>query len=185
MWKNKYKYERPDHYTPEGSEIHINYGWTYEDGELVFVEKDKVPLYAQIQAERDMCELSSILARYENGDDTALNKVNGMYLDIVDMPTNYAELYTAVSKANDIFYNMPTEIKEKYDNNAAMFWKNYGSDAFDDVVNAYRSEQLGKYGLVDEEPVNTVADMQKDMSKAIDDMSKKIKPDEKGGDVVE
>lgn len=185
MWKNKFKYERPDHYTPSGEEFHQNYGWIYEDGELVYVEKDKVPLYAKIQAERDLVELSSILARYEAGDDTALDKVTGMYLDIVDMPTNYAELYTAVSHANDIFDHMPVEIKQKYDNNAAMFWKNYGTESFDDIVNAYRTETLERYGMIDNEPVNTVSDAQKDMKKAIDDMSKKITPVKEEGAVSE
>lgn len=184
MFNNKYEYKRPDHFSPSGSEIHINEGWIYEDGDLKFVEKDKVPLYAKIQAERDLVELKAILERYEAGDDTALDRVTGMYIDTIDMPTNYMELYSAVSKANDIFAAMPTDIKEKYNNNPATFWKNYGTTGFDDVVNAYRSDQLSKYGMVDTEPIDSVKAMNEDYKKAVDDMSKKVIP-EKGAEVNE
>lgn len=148
-----------------GSPIHERKGWIYEDGELRWVTKEKINMYALIQAEKDAVELHSILKRYENGDDSALNKVQGMYMDMVDLPSNYAELYSAVSRADDVFYSMPTEIREKYHNNAAEFWKNYGSEAFDDLVNAYRADVYNSYGMVDPEPVNTVKDFKDDREK--------------------
>lgn len=148
-----------------GSPIHEKKGWIYEDGELKWVTKEKVNTYALIQAEKDAVELHSILKRYENGDDSALNKVQGMYMDMVDLPSNYAELYSAVSRADDVFYSMPTDIREKYHNNPAEFWKNYGSEAFDDLVNAYRADIYNSYGMVDPEPVNTVNDFRNDREK--------------------
>lgn len=162
------KYERDKltrQFSPTGSGIYEKKGWIYEDGDLKWITKEKENVYAKIQAEKDAVELHAILKRYEDGDDSALNKVEGMYMDTVDLPKNYAELYSAVSRADDIFYNMPTEIREKYNNNAATFWRNYGTEAFDDLVNAYRSDIYHQYGMVDESPVNTVRDYRKDREK--------------------
>lgn len=96
------------------------------------------------------------MQRYEDGDSTALNKVQGMYIDSVDLPKNYAELYDAVSKADLVFEQMPATIKSKFNNNAAEFWKNYGKDEFDDLLNSYREETFNRYGLTDNNPVKTV-----------------------------
>lgn len=163
-------------FSPECSPIYERKGYTYIDGELKWVTKEKINRYAEIQAEKDAVELHAILERYENGDDTALDRVNGMYMDTVDLPSNYAELYAAVTRADDVFYSMPTEIREKYDNNAAMFWKNYGTEAFDDLVNAYRNDVFKQYGMVDTDPISTVKDFANDRSKVrkqFDDIDKK------------
>lgn len=175
MFRTKYDLDKKtEHVSPSGDDIHITYGWIYEDGVLKYVEKERTNLYAKIQAEKDLTDLHAILSRYEAGDDTALDKVEGMYMDTVDLPKNYAELYTAVSRANDIFDNMPSEIKQKYDNNPAMFWKNYGTVAFDDLVNAYRADQYAKYGMYDSNPVNTVNDFEADKKKIVDEFTKEV-----------
>lgn len=166
MFRNKYETKkRVRKYCNSGSEVFERKGWIYDDGELVWVTKEVVPMYAEIQAQKDLVELHAILKRFEDGDDSALNKVEGMYMDTVDLPKNYAELYSAVNRANDVFYSMPTEIKEKYSNNPAKFWRNYGTAAFDDLMNAYRAEVYGEYGQVDPSPINSVKDMENDRQK--------------------
>lgn len=166
LFRTKYDRDKKERlFSPIGSEIYERNGWIYDDGELKWITKSKENMYAKIQAEKDAVELHAILQRYEDGDDSALNKVEGMYMDTVDLPRNYAELYSAVSRADDVFYSMPVEIREKYNNNAATFWKNYGSEAFDDLVNAYRSDIYSRYGMIDENPVNTVDDFKNDRAK--------------------
>lgn len=145
------------HLSPVGSRIHIKYGWIYEDGDLVYAEKGKTNTYEEIQAAKDSVDLHAIMKRYENGDESALDKVQGMYIDTVDLPKNYAQLYDQVSKANMVFDAMPAEIKKQYNNNPATFWKNYGKDEFDNVINEYRKEVFSRYGLEDEKPVATKA----------------------------
>lgn len=142
--------------SPTGDKIIQNFGWSYIDGDYKYVKKNDIPLYEKIQAARDSVDLKAILRRYEEGDKTALDKVKGMYIDAVDLPKNYAELYTAVSRANDIFDAMPVEIKEKYENNPAKYWRAFGSEAFDDTINAFRKQQFDIYNRVDDNPVNTV-----------------------------
>lgn len=168
-------------FNDSGDKFFYKEGWIFDDGELKWVLKEKVPMDAQIQAEKDLVELHAILKRYEDGDNSALNRVQGMYLDTVDLPSNYAEMYAAVNRANDVFDSMPIEIKEKYNNNAATFWKNYGTDAFDNLMNAYRSEVYSRYGMNDDEPINTVKDMENDrvrVEKAFDADRKELVKDE-------
>lgn len=146
-----------EHKSPTGSPIRIKRGWIYEDGELVFKEKGLTNVYEEIQSFKDQVDIHNIMERYENGDDSALNKVQAMYIDTVDLPKNYAQLYDAVSKANMVFDSMPATIKQEYNNNPATFWKNYGKEDFDRLINAYRSDTLAKYGMVDTEPVDTAS----------------------------
>lgn len=153
--------------SPTGSPIYVKYGWTYVDGEYKYVAKDKTNVYEMIQAARDSVDLSAMLQRFEAGDKTALEKVQGMYFDTVDMPKNYAELYRAVSNCNTIFDSMPAEIKQQFNNNPAEFWKKSGSPEFDSVINSYRSSVLNKRGLVDDNPVQTVStEVVKDVEKS-------------------
>ena len=141
--------------TITGEPIRVKRGWIYEDGDLVYKEKGLTNVYEEIQAQAEMTDLHAIMNRYENGDATALNKVQGMYIDAVELPKNYAQLYDAVSKADMVFDTLPAEIKMQFNNNAAEFWKNYGQEEFDHIVNKYREDTLSRYGLADENPIET------------------------------
>lgn len=159
MFKNKYdRVGLIEVTSPTGDGIRIKRGWIYEDGELVYKDKGLTNVYEEIQASKDSVDIHAIMQRYENGDATALDRVQGMYIDTIDLPKNYAQLYDAVSKADMVFDAMPAEIKQKYNNNAATFWKNYGAEEFDNIINNYRKETLARYGMDDLTPIKTVSD---------------------------
>lgn len=148
--------------SPTGDKVVQPYGWIYKDGEYVYAPKGNPHNhYEETQAARDSVDLKKILARYQAGDEDALNRVNGFYLDTVEIPHTIGELYDAVSNAQNVFESMPIEIREKYDNNPATFWKAYGSDTFDNFLNDYRSAFiLGE----DPEPVKTAPQIVMDES---------------------
>lgn len=160
-----------ENYSPSGDEYVVEKGWIYEDGELIYKEKGKTNLYEKIQAARDSVDLQAMLARYEAGDDTALQKVQGMYIDTVDMPKNYADLYTAVSRANEVFDSMPVEIKEEYDNNPAAYWRAFGTEEFDKTMNAYRKMVYDTYHIEDPNPVVT-APIKEEVKEGVIDVEK-------------
>lgn len=139
--------------SPTGDKVTNVKGWIYKDGEYVYAVKKKHPHYEETQAARDSVDLKKIFERYKAGDENALDVVNGFYLDTVNMPRNMAELYDAVSNAQNVFDSMPTEIKEHYNNNAATFYKAYGSETFDNFMNDYR-KALG-VSDADKDRVNT------------------------------
>lgn len=164
-----------------GSPVREIKKWRYtEDGVPVYKTVDYEDTYELIQAERDGVDLKKILQRYENGDESALNKVQGMYIDAVALPKNYAQLYEAVNIHNQVFDSMPTEIKEKYHNNPAEYWKAFGSVEFDETLNAYRQMIYENYGQMDPEPVNTSGKYeQKDDGKKFEPVESEVKEDDK------
>ena len=136
-----------------GDKITQPYGWIYKDGEYQYLPKGNPHNhYEEIQAQRDAVDLKKILARYESGDTSALERVNGFYLDTVELPKSLADLYDAVSRSNEVFDAMPIEIKEKYGHNPASFWKAHGTESFDNFLNEVRQSMiLGQ----DPEPIKT------------------------------
>lgn len=131
------------HASPTGDKVTIIKGWTYKDGEYVYEQKKVHPHYEETQAARDSVDLDKILERYNAGDKSALEKVTGFYADIADIPKTYGEIYDAVSQTNELFSNLPAELKDKFNNNPAEFWKSYGTKDFDVLVNDYRDAVIG------------------------------------------
>ena len=101
-FKNRYvRKGLTKHESPVGSDFMEVTGWTFKDGEYVHTVKKVTNMFEKIQAARDSVDLHKIMERYEDMGESALDRVQGMYIDTVDLPRNYAELYDAVSKAND------------------------------------------------------------------------------------
>ena len=142
------------HTSPTGDEWHTPKKWTIIDGDYVYINDAPINQYEMIQAERDSVDLELILARYESGDKDALDRVTTMYIDTIDMPKSYAQMFERVEQMKDIFASMPNEIKGEFNNNAATFWKKAGSAEFDDILNRWRSNVLSKDHFVDSNPVN-------------------------------
>lgn len=87
-------------------------------------------LYDEIQSHRESVELSVLLQRYAQGDESALNKVQGVYEDIVGAPSTYAELFDAVKNAETSFNGLPEGLRQLFDNSPVEFWKTYGTPEF-------------------------------------------------------
>lgn len=87
-----------------------------EKGEHILVERpsEKFSLYYEIQKYADECDINSIIARYMNGDMTALNKVQGQYGDFINVPSSYREYLNAAIKAKEIFEQLPPSEREKF-----------------------------------------------------------------------
>ena len=103
-----------------------------EDG--LPVESGTVNLYDEIQSHRQSVELSTLLQRYAQGDVTALNQVEGLYADVVDMPSTYAELFNRVRDAENSFNALPEDVRSLFDNSPVSFWQSIGTPEFADKI---------------------------------------------------
>lgn len=92
-----------------------------ENGTLYLEETGKEDIYAEIQSHADSCDIKTILARYELGDESALSKIQGAYGDFVGMPRTYAEMLNRVNEAEDFFMSLPVDTREKFNHNFAEF----------------------------------------------------------------
>lgn len=74
-----------------------------------------------INSYRSTTELKEIFKRYMAGDTSVLQKRVGEYLDIVGCPDNLLDAQLAVKNGEQLWDTMPSDIKEKYDNNVEKF----------------------------------------------------------------
>lgn len=94
------------------------------------VETGIVNLYDEIQSHRQSVELSTLLQRYAQGDATALNNIQGVYADVVDMPSTYSELFERVRDAENSFNALPEDVRVLFDNSPVSFWQSIGTPEF-------------------------------------------------------
>lgn len=127
--------------TESGNPEYIVYN-ADEDGNPV--EAGIGNLYDEIQSHRESVELSVLLQRFAQGDETALNKVQGVYDDIVGAPSTYAELFDAVKNAESSFNGLPAGLREKFNNSPVEFWKAYGTPEFAQKVREFDGSQHKK-----------------------------------------
>src|ERR1700759_3339051 len=93
-------------FTPHGNRIAITYQLdTINDltGEQGLVPTGEVDSYALIQSHADSCSLKSLIARFNNGDLTALNSRTGSYGDFTDMPNDVISLNNEIDYLRNKF----------------------------------------------------------------------------------
>lgn len=124
-----------------GSKIVADYGLiTAEDGTTTVGVVGEKNLDAIIQSNKDTGNVALLVAKYNAGDDEALNRVRGVYGDFRNMPTTYAEMVSRLNECRSLFEALPVDIKEQFDNNPDVFWSEYGTERFNNIV-AGGSEQ--------------------------------------------
>lgn len=124
-----------------GSKIVADYGLvTSDDGVTTVGVVGEKNLDAIIQSNKDTGNVALLVAKYNAGDTEALNRVKGVYGDFRNMPTTYAEMVSRLNECRAVFEALPVDIKEQFDNNPDVFWSEYGTERFNNIV-AGGSEQ--------------------------------------------
>lgn len=103
-------------------------------GRRKLVRNGTIDIYAQIQSHKDSVDINLIIAKYMNGDESALSKVQGFYGDYTNIPTSLNDLQNRVMDAERLFYQLPLEVREKFEHNASMFYHSIGSDTFNEAL---------------------------------------------------
>ncbi|NLD49607.1 MAG: hypothetical protein GX660_20870 [Clostridiaceae bacterium] len=88
-------------------------------------EKD---IYAEIQSHKDSVSIKTIMARYELGEVDLLNKKNGVFIDLSDMPTNFADIMKTVITAENNFNELPLSVRKEYNFSPAEYIADIGSE---------------------------------------------------------
>lgn len=115
--------------TVPGSDMKDTYKMHVDaDGKRELKKSGEYNLYADIQSYKDSVSIDYILARFVNGDETALSRVQGIYGDFTQMPTTMAELQQRVIDAEHLFNNLPLDIREQYNFSASEFFAQLDSD---------------------------------------------------------
>ena len=81
----------------------------------------KTDIYEKIQESKDGTLLYNILERYTAGDIEVLNKRQGMYGDVTNLPTNLAEAQQLIIEAENTFKNLPIDIRREFNHSITEF----------------------------------------------------------------
>lgn len=118
-----------------GAKIVAEYGLvTAEDGSTVVDVVGEKNLDAIIQSNKDTGNVALLVAKFNAGDEEALNRVRGVYGDFRNMPTTYAEMVSRLNECRTVFESLPVDIKEQFDNNPDVFWSEYGTERFNNII---------------------------------------------------
>lgn len=105
-----------------GNPIKQLYTGSYnERGQVELVEDGTEDIYAFIQSFADSTDIHSILQRYHNGEVDVLEKVQGFYGDITEMPRTYAEALQRISDSEKVFMSLPVEVRAKFGHSFSEF----------------------------------------------------------------
>ena len=99
-----------------------------DDGKRELRKSGKFNQYAEIQSYKDSVSIDYILSRFVNGDETALSRVQGIYGDFTEMPKTMAELQQRIIDAEDLFYQLPLDIRSQYNHSPSEFYAQLDSE---------------------------------------------------------
>lgn len=105
-----------------GSPIKQLYAGSYnERGQVVLREDGTENLYDYIQSFADSTDIHAIMRRFENGEVDVLEKVQGFYGDITEMPKTYAEALQRIADSEKVFMSLPVDVRAKFGHSFSEF----------------------------------------------------------------
>lgn len=126
-----------------------------KDGHRHLEACGKVNIYEKIQSFAESVDINYILTRFANGDTTALSKVQGVYGDFTHVPTSVQELQQRVVDAENLFYQLPVDIREKFNHSPSQFYAQIGTDSFNEILGISADEAVSdlKDSVADTKPI--------------------------------
>lgn len=142
---NKFKtqYDARDRIkTNPGNPIKQLYSGSYnERGQVELKEDGTEDTYAFIQSFAESTDIHSILRRYQNGEVDVLEKVQGFYGDITEMPKTYAEALQRIADSEKVFWSLPVDVRAKFGHSFSEFLAASNENDFLDKLGVKPLEQ--------------------------------------------
>lgn len=101
--------EAGDRYAP------VLVGEVRDNGRIFLIHTGEVrDLWKMHSAQAEQCDINNIVMRFQNGDITVLQRTQGNYLDLTNMPHNLREAYELSNNIQDFYSNMPDEFRNRF-----------------------------------------------------------------------
>lgn len=105
-----------------GNPIKQLYTGSYnERGQVELKEDGTEDLYAFIQSFAESTDIHVLLRRYQNGEVDVLEKVQGFYGDVTEMPHTYAEALQRIADSEKVFMSLPVDVRAKFGHSFSEF----------------------------------------------------------------
>lgn len=85
-------------------------------------------VYDHIQADYPSTDINLLMHRFALGDTSAIDVREGFYADVSKMPSSYAELFQTYENCKLYFDELPTDLKEMFNNSYTEFFSEMDSD---------------------------------------------------------
>lgn len=108
-----------------------------DTGEKTLEQTGKVDLYAKIQSYKESCDIHVILERFVNGDESVLSANTPSFGDFTEFPTTYAEVLQRQHEAEQIFMDLPLDVRAEFHHSASEFFTSIGTEKFNEVTGKY------------------------------------------------
>lgn len=109
-----------------------------KEGVKKLVKTDKkTDVHARIQADYDSTDINKLMLRFSLGDTSAINVREGQFLDVTSMPTTLAEVFDKAIQAEQLFNELPTDLKEMFNNSPSEFFAKFDSKEFNEKIAKY------------------------------------------------
>lgn len=106
-----------------------------EKGEEEFYISGKTNVYEKIQAQSQDANIENIIAKViATGDTSLLQQRKAEFVDLTETPSNIFEAQQKIQEAEKTFMELPTNIKEAYNNNFNEYLADVGSDKWLELV---------------------------------------------------
>lgn len=120
-WKTQFD-ARPRIESNPGNPIKQLFSGFYNDrGQVELKEDGTENLYDFIQSFAESTDIHAILRRYQNGEVDVLEKVQGFYGDITEMPHTYAEALQRIADSEKVFMSLPVDVRAKFGHSFSEF----------------------------------------------------------------
>lgn len=134
-WESKPKTCPGDRYEPIYSPV-IDASGRFELKE----KKEKIDVYSAIQSYKDSVDINRVIDRLKSGDTSDLNKWSGFFEDVSDLPDNLAAWLQMQSDAEIAFYDLPLEVREKFNHDPQQFFYALSKGDVDSMLSDSDSE---------------------------------------------
>ena len=129
MRNTEYSAKRGRMNSDPGSPIHVVLQPELQkDGTLKLVPVGKENTDEIIASYYESTTLECILAKFANGDMSALNRYQPLYIDVTEMPKSLAEAQQKIINAEYAFNALPAEVKQQFGNNFNVWLAEAGSE---------------------------------------------------------
>ncbi len=146
--------------THPGNPIKQLYSGSYnERGQVELKEDGTEDIYAFIQSFAESTDIHAIMSRYQNGEVDVLEKVQGFYGDITEMPKTYAEALQRISDSEKVFMSLPVDVRAKFNHSFTEFLSASNDADFLDRLGVKPDEQPAIEPVVQDVVKNSVAEV--------------------------
>lgn len=101
--------------TPPGHRYQATYSSeVLENGMIELVESGRIDLWALHDAGAESCDINNIVARFQNGDISVLQRVQGSFADVSGLPKDLRGMVELGRSSVGLYDRLPDSVKDKF-----------------------------------------------------------------------